>query len=56
MGTLNIGRCFPHEATAGPDPESIAARSEEPAGKPEGSRETRLALSPGSVSRCPHTT
>lgn len=56
MGTLNIGRCFPHEARAGPDPESLMARSEEPLGKPKGSRGTPLALGPGSASRCLHTT
>lgn len=34
MGTLNIGRCFPREVTAGPDPESIPGGSGQPAGKP----------------------
>lgn len=56
MATLNIGGCFPHEARAGPDPESSMARSEEPSGKPKGSRETPLALGPGSASRCLHIT
>ena len=44
MGTLNIGRCFPREATAGPDPESITGGSGQPAGKPKGSRETLWVL------------
>lgn len=34
VGTLNIGRCFPREATAGPDPEGITGGSGQPAGKP----------------------
>ena len=46
MGTLNIGRCFPREATAGPDPERITGGSGPPASKPKGSRETLLALGP----------
>lgn len=49
VGTLNIGRCFPREATAGPDPESITGGSGQPEGKPKGSRETLLALGPGST-------
>lgn len=57
LGTLNIGRCFPREATAGPDPENIIGRSGQAvAGKPKGSRETLLALSPRSTSLCLHDT
>lgn len=54
MGTLNIGRCFPREATAGPDPENITEGSGQPASEPEGSRETLLALGPGPTSLCLH--
>lgn len=48
MGTLNIGRCFPCEATAGPDPESITGGSGQLAGKPREAGKP-AGLGPGST-------
>lgn len=48
MGTLNIGRCFPREATAGPDPESITGGSGQLVGKPREAGKP-AGLGPGST-------